>query len=479
MEIKQVELEGQSVRLVPMQLQHVPELFAAGNQANIWTYMTARMESLADMQKIVEQAMENRVHGLDLPFVIVDKSSNRVVGSTRYLDISIPDRHLEIGWTWLTPSVWRSAINTECKYLLLRHAFEELGAVRVQIKTDGRNFRSQRAIERLGAVKEGVLRRHRCLPDGYIRDTVYYSVLEGEWASVKQRLEGFMASSSSSTGPLSSQRDQQDPLEVNALAKDVKDDIKSAVQEQFGRSASEYVTSPVHAEGADLKILLNWLNPQSNWSALDIATGGGHVAKALSPLVKTVVAADLTPGMLDVARSHLYGSGCDNVSFVLADAESLPFLDESFDAVTCRMAAHHFPDPAKFISEVSRVLRPGGRFVLIDNIAPDEQELANFLNVIEELRDNSHVRCLSVPEWNDLLIRASLVVEQQTLFDKTHAFQSWLWRMTQTQAQGDLVEQTMQTATPAIKEHYHIQETNGRIETWSEQSLIVVCQKLS
>lgn len=194
MKIQQVELESQSVRLIPMQQEHVGELYAAGNHADIWTYMTARMESLADMQEIVEQALENRTNGLDLPFVIVDKRSNSVVGSTRYLDISVPDRHLEIGWTWLTPRVWRSSINTECKYLLLRNAFEQFGAVRAQIKTDGRNLRSQRAIERLGAVKEGILRRHRCLLDGYMRDTVYYSVLDDEWAAVKQRLEGLMTS---------------------------------------------------------------------------------------------------------------------------------------------------------------------------------------------------------------------------------------------------------------------------------------------
>jgi len=261
------------------------------------------------------------------------------------------------------------------------------------------------------------------------------------------------------------------------VSKPPSDKVKLAVQEQFGRSASNYVTSPVHAEGSDLELLVNWLDLQPGWSVLDVATGGGHVAKAVSPLVQTVVASDLTKAMLAAARVHIHGSGCDNVSFVLADAEALPFLDESFDAVTCRMAAHHFPDPEKFISEVSRVLRPGGRFILVDNISPEETELANFLNFIEKLRDPSHVRCLSVPEWGDLLTRASLAVERQTLFDKMHVFHPWLWRMVQTQSQADLVEQRMQSAGPAIKEHYHIKEYNGRVETWSEQSIVVMCAK--
>ena len=122
-------------------------------------------------------------------FTIIDKETNRPVGSTRYMDITLPNRGLEIGWTWLTPSVWRTRMNTECKYLLLKHGFEELNLLRIQLKTDSRNLRSQRAMERLGAVREGVLRRHRLLSDGYQRDTVYYSILAEEWAGVKARLE--------------------------------------------------------------------------------------------------------------------------------------------------------------------------------------------------------------------------------------------------------------------------------------------------
>jgi RimJ/RimL family protein N-acetyltransferase len=118
---------------------------------------------------------------------------NRAIGSTRYLDIQTQNRGLEIGWSWLTPTVQRTGVNTECKYLLLRHAFEQLGMIRVQLKTDSRNLQSQRAIERLGAVKEGTLRNHMILPDGYYRHSVYYSIIESEWPTVKAGLEEKMA----------------------------------------------------------------------------------------------------------------------------------------------------------------------------------------------------------------------------------------------------------------------------------------------
>jgi RimJ/RimL family protein N-acetyltransferase len=127
-----------------------------------------------------------------IPFVIIDKESQKIVGSTRFYDISVPNKGLEIGSTWLTPAMWRTSVNTECKYLLLKHCFETIGTIRVQFKTDSRNIRSQRAIERLGAVKEGVLRNHMILPDDYVRDSVYYSIIDREWPVVKLRLERFI-----------------------------------------------------------------------------------------------------------------------------------------------------------------------------------------------------------------------------------------------------------------------------------------------
>nr|WP_166245419.1 GNAT family protein [Paenibacillus turpanensis] len=187
--IDPVVLTGQRVSLVPMEEGHTEGLFEAGNFPEIWTVTQGEISSLQDAEQYVRKALEQMNA---LPFVIVDKETDAIVGSTRFFDISLPNKGLEIGSTWLTPSKWRSYVNTECKYLLLKHCFETLHMIRVQLKTDSRNTRSQMAIERLGAVKEGVLRNHMILPDGYIRDSVYYSILDREWPNVKQHLESKM-----------------------------------------------------------------------------------------------------------------------------------------------------------------------------------------------------------------------------------------------------------------------------------------------
>jgi N-acetyltransferase len=188
-----ITLEGRHARLEPLNAKHAEGLFAVGQDEQIWRYLLrARLESVADAQGFIEEALRVAATGSQLPFAIIDQKSNRVAGSTRYLDIRPNDRALEIGSTWLGCEFQRTAINSECKYLLLWHAFENLGALRVALKTDSRNEQSQRAIERLGAVREGVLRKHMVMWDGYVRDTVYYSILDSEWPEVKGRLEGFL-----------------------------------------------------------------------------------------------------------------------------------------------------------------------------------------------------------------------------------------------------------------------------------------------
>jgi RimJ/RimL family protein N-acetyltransferase len=150
------------------------------------------MTSKANMHNWVKDILSRAEKGTDMPFVAVHLASGRVAGATRYMNIMPKDRGLEIGGTWYGPEFQRTAVNTECKYMLLRHAFETLGCIRVQLKTDLRNERSQRAIERIGAVKEGVLRNHMILPDGHYRYSVFYSVLDTEWPDVKKRLEEMM-----------------------------------------------------------------------------------------------------------------------------------------------------------------------------------------------------------------------------------------------------------------------------------------------
>ncbi len=189
-----VVLYGDYVRLEPLDHRHAGDLLEQARDDEIWRYMPVpRPATRAALELLIDKAWKAASEGLEIPFAIVDDKSDRAVGSTRYLDIHRPDRILEIGWTWLGTSAQRTPINTECKFLLLRHAFEDLGALRVQLKTDGRNTRSQQAIDRLGAVKEGVLRRNRLMWDGVRRDTVYYSILDDEWPAVKTRLEGFLA----------------------------------------------------------------------------------------------------------------------------------------------------------------------------------------------------------------------------------------------------------------------------------------------
>lgn len=185
-----VTLTGKYVRLEPMTEAHIPALAEIGVGQSFWNFMLyGDMNTEADMANWVRDILSRAEKGTDLPFVAVHLASGRAAGATRYLNIMPKDRGLEIGGTWYGTEFQRTAVNTECKYLLLKHAFETLGCIRVQLKTDLRNERSQRAIERIGAVKEGILRNHMILPDGRIRHSVFYSILDTEWAGVKKRLE--------------------------------------------------------------------------------------------------------------------------------------------------------------------------------------------------------------------------------------------------------------------------------------------------
>ncbi|MGE5139666.1 MAG: GNAT family N-acetyltransferase [Rudaea sp.] len=193
--LKPVTLVGRWVRLVPLEENHAADLFAASQDEEIWPYLLYDMpRRMQDMQEQIRDTLQRQARGQVLPFAIVEQASGRAIGSTSYLDISMHDRHVEIGSTWLGRASQRTAVNTECKYLLMAHAFETLGCIRVQLKTDLRNVRSQRAIERIGAVREGVLRKHMVVKGGYPRSTVYYSVVDDEWPAVKSRLERMLES---------------------------------------------------------------------------------------------------------------------------------------------------------------------------------------------------------------------------------------------------------------------------------------------
>lgn len=194
MEVKPVILQGSYVRLEPLSEDHIPGLTEIGAGQDFWGFMLyGDIKSEADMRNWVLDIMERGKKGGDLPFAVIHLASGRVAGATRYLNIMSKDHGLEIGGTWYGKDFQRTKVNTECKYLLLKHAFEDLKCIRVQLKTDSLNVRSQKAIERIGAVKEGVLRNHMILPDGRIRHSVFYSIIDSEWGDVKKRLEEMLS----------------------------------------------------------------------------------------------------------------------------------------------------------------------------------------------------------------------------------------------------------------------------------------------
>jgi len=186
MRVEPVVLTGETLQLEPLRQEHAQGLYNRGRSADDWRYMPrACFIDMADTRQWIVEAIEAPGQ---LPFAIVEKAKNKVIGSTRYLNIRPEHRSLEIGWTWLGQQWQRTPANTEAKLLLLSHAFDRLGCVRVEFKTDARNARSQRALERIGATREGVLRKHMIVQGNFARDSVYFSVIDSDWPEVRERL---------------------------------------------------------------------------------------------------------------------------------------------------------------------------------------------------------------------------------------------------------------------------------------------------
>ena len=182
-------LEGQYIRLEPLTLDYLDPLTAIGLDPELWRWTTTRMCSREDLRAYIETALEWQRQGSALPFATTEKKSGEVIGSTRFANIDKTNRRMEIGWTWLAPKWQRTAANTEAKYLMLKHAFEVQGCIRVEFKTNVKNEKSRAALVRLGAKEEGIFRNHYIMPDGSLRDSVYYSILDREWPEVKAVLE--------------------------------------------------------------------------------------------------------------------------------------------------------------------------------------------------------------------------------------------------------------------------------------------------
>jgi ubiquinone/menaquinone biosynthesis C-methylase UbiE len=256
--------------------------------------------------------------------------------------------------------------------------------------------------------------------------------------------------------------------------------VKEQIRRYFAATAAAYVTSEQHARGDDLALLVNLARPKPSDRVLDIATGAGHTALALAPHVAEVVATDLTAEMLETARSFIADKGEYNVRFEAADAEELPFPDASFDIVTSRIAPHHFTAPATFAREAARVLKPEGRFVLDDNMAPEEPELDDFMNTAEKWRDPNHVRAYRRSEWTRWIEEAGLVVvSQEPLAFKRHPYAAWTGRSQTPPEVVEELEQWLLSAPPPIRDYFRIESEpeTGRLVAWSATWSIIAAVK--
>jgi RimJ/RimL family protein N-acetyltransferase len=187
-------LEGRHVRLEPLSKAHLAGLAEVGLDEELWRWIPTPVRTREEMAGYIETALQEQERGVSLPFAILEKATGRTIGSTRYGNIDRTHHRMEIGWTWVAREWQRTAMNTEAKYLLLKHAFETLGCMRVELKTDSLNEKSRAAILRIGAKEEGIFRKHMITASGRIRHSAYYSIIDAEWPSVKARLESMLNS---------------------------------------------------------------------------------------------------------------------------------------------------------------------------------------------------------------------------------------------------------------------------------------------
>ncbi len=194
MRVTPVTLEGRHVRLEPLAKAHLAGLAEVGLHEELWRWIPTAVRTREEMAAYIETALQEQERGVSLPFAILEKATGRAIGSTRYGNIDRTHHRVEIGWTWVAREWQRTAMNTEAKYLLLKHAFESLGCMRVELKTDSLNEKSRAAILRIGAKEEGIFRNHMITASGRIRHSAYYSIIDSEWPAVKARLEAKLSS---------------------------------------------------------------------------------------------------------------------------------------------------------------------------------------------------------------------------------------------------------------------------------------------
>ncbi len=256
--------------------------------------------------------------------------------------------------------------------------------------------------------------------------------------------------------------------------------ITDLTQAQFGPAAAAYVTSTTHAHGGDLARLLELAAPAGHERVLDVATGGGHTALLLSPHVRNVIALDLTTPMLLAAREHIAAQGAVNVTYCRAMAEALPLADASIDLSVCRLATHHFADPASYAREAARTLRSGGRLLIADHVGLEDPEFDAFMDRFERWRDPGHVRACTFAEWRDMLQAAGLEVEHsEWIAYEPYLFEPWTSRLRMPESERAALEHWLLDAEPQFKEFFAITEAEGRVVSLTGRFGIISAHKPS
>ena len=255
-------------------------------------------------------------------------------------------------------------------------------------------------------------------------------------------------------------------------------EFKNKVREQFGRAADGYIHDKGFATGDDLEIMVRLLQPMPDDNMLDVACGGGHTALRFSPLVRSVVASDLTMVMLKKAQEHISEEeGVDNITFREADAEDLPFPAGAFTLLTCRVAPHHFPDIARALSEFHRVLRRGGRIAIVDTALPEDPEIAEWYQSMEKMRDPTHIQAFTEEAWREMIQEAGFILHETAIVPKTHDFPTWAKRAGMKRDEIARLNKFFVDAPDKVQDYFQIETFAGEVEAYTDRKVLVYASR--